>query len=400
MTDHCENLVPRLQRETLSGSPCSLWLLMLLLGLLFYATISGSAFAYPQYVGRGQFHCMDCHYSPTGGGLTNAWGRQSREVHFEADQLLGANPDDWWGHADASFDTDTSPQPEALSPGVIFDVGAEARLLSLVDGATKVVIPMLFEAGAVATYGRLQVYGTASSRKGFPGLPLVVHSREHWLAYAFSDEMLLRAGRLVLPFGLRIPDHTQFVRQDMGFGPWNQSYGLELDWTGEAMSLSLATYGGDLPATPARLRERGVAVRTTYLFGERLQLGLGARLSRNDVQDSLGFSGSMRWQIASEGYLLAELAHARKQATLDNSTLRTTTGYVRAGFFVLPELDIYIEWGHRQVREASWLARKRASVGANFQTWSWLELIPLLQWDKLDGVDSRFAGLLQAHFLY
>lgn len=70
-----------------------------------------------------------------------------------------------------------------------------------------------FRASATVGYQRQQsaslaqrAWVTGASESGN------IVSREHWLGLDLSDEILLRAGRLNLPFGLRNIEHTSFVR--------------------------------------------------------------------------------------------------------------------------------------------------------------------------------------------
>src|SRR5690606_35795649 len=86
------------------------------LALVVLELLSGVALAYPQYIGRCEMNCADCHYRHTGGGLVNGWGRESREATF------GEAREAWPLHGDVTgFEED-----EATFD---FDVGADVRLL-------------------------------------------------------------------------------------------------------------------------------------------------------------------------------------------------------------------------------------------------------------------------------
>src|SRR3954468_5058546 len=207
------------------------WLLFALLAF------SRSAAAYPQYVFKGYGDCNACHHSPTGGGLLTHWGRAS------LDPTWGGSVEDIWGHTDLS-----SPPPS-----LAVDLGADVRLLGLVgsdsDGTIgPVFVPMLTELGGAAAWQRWTLYGAATARS--VGTTYLLASREHWLEYSFDGSLQLRAGRMVLPFGIRQPDHTQYVRSDFASDKYDQSYGLELDWRGAAWSLFASGFLGDLTGRP------------------------------------------------------------------------------------------------------------------------------------------------------
>lgn len=354
--------------------------------------LAQAAEAYPQYMARGEFNCMDCHYSPTGGGLVNQWGRQSRPVALGPNDFMGADPDDWWGHDDASISPGDSSEWS-------FDVGGDARLLQ-VFGTTPATIPMLLEVGGVVSHGSFQAYGSVAARQGTPGQPVLAHSREHWLLYALSDDWFARAGRFVVPFGLRTPDHTQYVREDFGLAQWGQTYGLELDWVRDDATFSAAAFLGDLIHDAAELQQRGAVARGTYVFDNKLEVGLSGLWSTNDAREGWAGSAHARWHIARRLYAMGEVAAQAQDSKRTDANFQSTAFFVRAGYFVRPELDLHAEFGHRQVADASLLARSRYTAGANWQLYHYLELIPQFGVETTEEIDTVYSGLLQLHLLY
>ena len=84
-------------------------------------------------------------------------------------------------------------------------------------------------------------------------------SREHWLGYAFAeDTILLRAGRINLPFGIRSIEHTLFVRRatrtDLND---TQQHGVALSYSGEMLRAELMGIAGNYQLRPDAFRERG-----------------------------------------------------------------------------------------------------------------------------------------------
>jgi hypothetical protein len=351
-----------------------------------------AAEAYPQYVGRGELDCSGCHYSPIGGGLVTAWGRESREASF------GESTDDWPGHNDVTGFSDDLPVPE-------FDIGADARLLSLAvtedgSGGFGVVVPMLAEVGAVAAYGRGLLYATVAARKGPPsGAGIEPFSREHWLSFAFGSGVSVRAGRLVLPFGLRLPDHTQYTREDFGFGPWGQSYAAEVDATSGSYSLSLAAFLGDLLGQPKDRQERGGAVRAAVTLADRVEVGVSALAATSPAKDRVAGGAFTRAQLWGDSYVMAEFDAQRFWARRSDVQLDNVALYLRAGWFALPELDVYVEAGRRTLSSGDWLTKSRYALGADWQTTHWLELGPELMVENVGGV-SQYIAMGQLHLVY
>jgi hypothetical protein len=324
--------------------------------------------------------------------LVNGWGLTSREATWD----LG-DPSEFPGHADIDG-TGDSERPE-----LEFDVGGDARLLPLLAtgaGPTSAVLaPMLFELGGVAAYDGLLVYATVTPRKGTPSLPIVPFSREHWVGYSFGDSTV-RAGRLVLPFGIRTPDHTQYVREDFGFDKWDQDYALEVDWQPANVSVSLAAFLGDLLDDPARLRAAGGVLRVAYTFDTLLEVGISALASRAPARDRVAGSAFARVRPYDETYLIGEYALQRFRLRELDENRSTYAGFARAGWFALPELDLFVEGGIRDVSGQLNLAKSRLGLGASWHAMQWFELIPQVLAEKLPDVGTQYVAMAQLHLMY
>jgi hypothetical protein len=351
---------------------------------------SRPAAAYPYFVGLRQIDCGGCHYSPTGGGLINDWGRSTRAVT-------------WGGTGDGLPHGDARGFDDAGAATLQADVGADARVLALVPlntnvGSPALLVPMLLELEGVAAYGPLEAYASVTPRPGTPGAPYLVFSREHWLLLRVADQATLRVGRVVLPFGLRLPDHTQYVREDFGFDPWGQSYALELDLTRDNAALSAAAFAGDLTSVPSARQERGGVLRASFALGEDRGFVGGALLgaqseARSRAAGSL-FTGLRPFDRC---YLLAELAAQRIASGHNSSLLDTGAAFLRLGWFLTDAVDLYAEGGVRGVVDQHELTQVRASVGSNWQLTSWAEVIPTFQIEHQSGRGSELVLLGQLH---
>jgi hypothetical protein len=213
---------------------------------------------------------------------------------------------------------------------------------------------MLAELGAVAAYGPTLVYATVTPRRSGPDRrPDSVFSREHWLMVRFSDAMSLRAGRMVLPFGLRLPDHTQYVREDFGFDKWDQSYAVEFDSASEQWMFSAAAFGGDLWLDPVPVQERGAVASLAFNVPSRASFGASVLGSTSEAKRSVARSVFARWMPFNAVYLLGEAVGQRFWSTETDAAQNTVAGYLRPGWFVIKSLDLYFELGAR----ARWSAR-------------------------------------------
>jgi hypothetical protein len=362
------------------------WLLAALWIALASLSFSRSAAAYPQYVFKGLGDCNACHHSPTGGGLLNHWGRAS------LDPTWGGSLENVWGHSDLS-----SPPP---APAV--DLGADVRLLGLFgtdsDGTIgPIFVPMLAELGGAAAWQRWTLYGALTPRS--VGTTYLLASREHGLQDSFDGSLQLRAGRMVLPFGIRQPDHTQYVRSDFALDKYDQSYGLELDWRGAAWSLFASGFVGDLTGRPDDRQERGAAATLLRKLGDS-SVGLSLLGTVSGAVRRAAASVQGRLSLPARTYALAEVAAQRKDAVSGDDALTTVASYLRLGWFARHDLDVYAEGGQRAFVHAGELAKLRAGLGLNWQVFGFLEFAPQLLVETRADLPARILALGQLHLIY
>lgn len=369
---------------------------------LLAALWCAEAQAYPQYVAKGYTNCGTCHYSPTGGGLLNSYGHATVEATFpdriEVGFLQSAR--------EVMAKNDVTGYDGEGAAAVHWDIGAESRYLILrapteVGGDPKVVlIPMLLELGGVIGVGPVLVYATvAPRRRGTGRIPNAVHSREHWLQYKLDETMSLRAGRMVLPFGLRIPDHSQSTREDFGFGKWQQDYALQWDRYTESSMLSVAAFLGDLVYEPTRRQRRGVAVSAALNFPGRGSVGASAMWAHRRRSEQLAASLFGRLLTWEGVYIMGELAayHRWRRSEFEQSE---TAGFFRAGWFALTSLDLYAEVGGRLIRDAWELTKLRYMVGANWQLLPWVEFGPAGFLEEDVEAGRSYGFIAQLHIIY
>src|SRR6185295_14482850 len=138
--------------------------------------------------------------------------------------------------------------------------------------------------------------------------PDSVFSREHWIGYRMNDDWSVRAGRLVPPFGLRIPDHTEYTREDLDLAQWGQSYGVEIDRYSEQWGWSFGGFGGDFILDPTEIQKRGAATSLTYNWTSRATLGTSLL---GWISEEVGrFAGSVFTRVKAwkATYVMAEVS--------------------------------------------------------------------------------------------
>lgn len=189
---------------------------LIVLVLLALGVLAGDVAAYPEFqFSTGATRCAECHFAPMGGGLINAYGRD------EAASTISEAGDGRFLHGAIEL-----PEWIALGGDVrVAGLGKHVR-----DGTEAAVFPMQADLYARVANGTWSVQGTfgvlETIRK--PGsFTERLGSREHYAMVEAEDKAwYARAGRFLPAFGLRMPDHTVYVRRYTGQHAFEESYGL------------------------------------------------------------------------------------------------------------------------------------------------------------------------------
>src|SRR5690606_27784727 len=107
-------------------------------------------------------------------------------------------------------------------------------------------------------------------------------SRTHWLGFDLgaNDEYLLRLGRMNLPFGVRIPEHTMWAREATRTDrESDQQHGIALAYTGDTFRMEAMGIAGNFQINPDKYRERGYSLYFEYFPTPYVALGASSMLT-------------------------------------------------------------------------------------------------------------------------
>ena len=224
---------------------------------------------------HGYTGCASCHVDPSGGGLLNEFGREEAadtlRSHYGSDPPavepffgLWKNPD--W----------------LLTGGSLRDLvlfmntgGAPVERQNILMQAD---LRLGIEAGrflAAASVGGLPNGNSPAAVAG--GLV----AREFWVGYTYAnDTVLLRAGRINLPYGVRSIEHTLFVRRatrtDLND---TQQYGVALAARRGQLRGELMGIAGNYQASPDAFRERGYSGYLEWFPTSHAAIGVSSLLT-------------------------------------------------------------------------------------------------------------------------
>jgi hypothetical protein len=230
-----------------------------LLGACVMSALAPShAHAYAWMIRHDYTGCASCHTDPSGGGLLTAYGRAQSDLLLRT-RYGSTNSDE--ADPSSGFLFGLVTPPEWLNAGASFrGLGLLAK-----NGhgpTTSDFILMQADAAAEVRFGDFRAHGSlgaVTSEGSAASVAGSLVSREHWLGYGFADDaILLRAGRINLPFGVRSIEHTLFVRSatrtDLND---TQQHGVALAYNGELLRAEVMGILGNYQLRPDAYRERG-----------------------------------------------------------------------------------------------------------------------------------------------
>jgi len=264
-------------------------LVVALAAVIFIVASARTASAYPWMIRHEYTQCSNCHADPAGGGLLTTYGRAQGEILMRMrygsppDKEPGPFAEPLWG---------LLKQPRDLL------VGGSARyayLRSIPENGESQGRFILMQADLLGQYsiGRVRTNasvgfvsegGNAAAVTSGEGAKVV--SRVHWVGVDLGkhDEVLVRAGRMNLPFGIRSIEHTRFVRRetrtDLNTG---QQYGLAADYHRGPLRGGVMAIAGNFAISPDRFRSRGYAGFAEYALSPSLALGVSSMAVRTEL---------------------------------------------------------------------------------------------------------------------
>jgi len=349
------------------------------------ALATGRADAYPELqFSTGATRCSECHLSPVGGGLLSEYGRE------EAGDTISGGGDGRLLHG-------LVDPPSWLAIGGDLRLGALARRSR---GSEAAVFPMQADVYARVGAKGLTVEGTfgvlAAIRDPEP-IGQRLGSREHYVQYE-AEHWYARAGRFYPAFGLRLPDHTAYVRRFTGLHSLEESYAAGGGYKAERWELH-ASLLSPLEVAPVVGRHGWGAAVQYERFTDAGAWGASAKaVNTVDGLDAwVGLTGK-RWLEGPRLLLLAEVDGGHQQVE---------------GAGAIPRLALYAAAHYRP--EARWggslglhLYDPDLQVGGQtsagveatvtiFPRAHW-ELAALLRGEVVSTDHASAFGLLQLHY--
>ncbi len=252
----------------------------------------GEASAYPWMIRHEYTACAQCHTDPSGGGILTPYGRAQGEILLR--QQWGRDPDAEPGKV-ADFMFGAFKVPDAL----LLQGDVRSLFLQVVPFKGKAPDPrfilMQADMAAQVTASRFRANGSLGfAHEGALGASITrgdtsdarqlnrLVSRVHWVGVDLGaeNEVLLRAGRMNVPFGIRSLEHTLWTRKETRSDINDaQQYGLAVSYNSGKFRGELMGIAGNFMISPDKVRSRGYAGYAEYALGPKMAIGLSSTLT-------------------------------------------------------------------------------------------------------------------------
>lgn len=256
----------------------------LVLGLV--TTVSGRALAYGSLIRHGYRQCTPCHQDPSGAGVLSAYGRAMADevvrTRYPGEREHGGDVAPSAGFLWGAFE----PPAALLLQADVRYLRLEQKVETVPRLSRNVLMQADFGAGleldavaASASIGYADEGAVAAALTSRDEHNVV--SRYHWLGYwLLEHSLLLRAGRMNLPFGVRVIEHTLWARSATRTSiNDDQQYGLAAAYTDDRVRAELMAVLGNFQLHPDVYRERGYSGYGEYHASDKLSLGASSLLT-------------------------------------------------------------------------------------------------------------------------
>lgn len=402
-----------LQREEWSSSPLksslskaaldtARYVLVVTGSIVLTGVLSSDLRAEPYLAIREGFKCSQCHVSPTGGGKRNAFGI----VYQQTRLLFGRRPDsfDEISKEAQRFVSDpfaTFAEGEIVSPFLTehISLGGDLRVRATESFGDESVQRGSFDLEDGRIYAQFDVNPkhvtfyldqTITSQSSSP--------REFYaLLHDLPGGAYVKAGKFVLPFGLRLVDDDAFIRKVPGINYNTSDTGVEVGVEPGPLSVSIAFTNGSGGGSDQDEGKEVSAVQSLVFRRFRV----GTSFSHNDTdagyRTAFGTFGGLH---VGRFTWLGEFDTIWDHDDGTNDTLRQLATLFETNFLVVPGINLKntLEFLDPD-RSVDDNARIRVGAGVEFfptqavqvtLMWRGQDSIPQL---PLEGTDVLFLEL-------
>lgn len=319
---------------------------MIKLFLLLILLVPVKVLAYAHFIGHGYTSCLNCHYTPFGGGQLNDYGRAVSATAISSRDLY---PNSW------------DEEKIAYTSGFLFRKPKQNWLRTQINyrgfeitqnpgsskNQTKQWITMQADVRATLKFGENDKfiisgdYGKAPSPlQGLEGEDYQKYrSRNHFLGFRPTPKLGIYAGLMDKVYGLRVIEHTAFSRTSTQTTQNDQTHGLAAHYLGESWEGGVHAFVGNL-VQDEEFRMKGFSSMVEKTIFDSHRVGASVQSSKNNFIKLDSYSLHARLNLKDGAALLAEVGESHRKT--ENETGDRTSRFGLLQTYVRPWRGIYL----------------------------------------------------------
>ena len=291
-----------------------------LLGFFFVAFFLPSlAWSYPQFIGHGYTTCLPCHYSPTGGGALNDYGRALFAVEIAQKPFWMSKASDEKLSENSGF-LGPVKLPFWIRPGIKYrrlflqvnpgskGTSAKADYPMQLDLNLNVFFNRNLTSGIIATLAHLHRPQYAYPNKPISSDMEDFAMREYFYRQGLPNGDWISVGFMDKPFGLKHVDHTSYNRTTLPLAQNDQVHGIQYSFYRKKHEAHVMLYGGNMHL-PGTDQHPGVSALYEFQPIEKIRYGASALVQDggSGAENIYGISSHLKLGLNDHSSWLAEL---------------------------------------------------------------------------------------------
>lgn len=332
--------------------------------LLLLVLVSAKAHSYANFIGHGYTSCLNCHFSPFGGGALNDYGRVISATAIGSTALV---PKSW------------DEEKLAYMSGFLFRKPKQNWFRSQIDyRGFKVVrnpgssaedakwINMQADARVILKFGENDKFISVINY-GYAPLPSETpkgtktsewRSREHYVGYRFTPKFGLYAGLMDKVFGIKVIEHIAYSRIATQTTQNDQVHGVTGHVLGQSWELGTQVFAGNLTQS-SDLRMKGASTMIEKTVFDIHRIGASVMSSQNQYLKLLSYSTHARLNLKEGSAILTEIGQTNKKT--ENGSDDTTSRFGLLQTYLRPFRGTYflgnIEYFNKDIKQDDYTVR-------------------------------------------
>ncbi len=314
---------------------------------------SSVAKAYPHFISYGYSSCINCHYSSSGGGALNDYGRAIFAVEVAARDFVSESTTDDQLSEQSGFLGSTT-MPWWLRPGFKYrglwmrnNPGAtKTQVDRYINMQNDLNLNIFFDKKQKVTF-----VSTTSYADRYPPYPDIqkwsTFTKEYYLRWKVSGNNWLYIGQMDKVFGIRDADHTAANRKPLRLGQYDQSQGVVFHVNYPEWDIAVNYFIGNAKE-PEADKQKGFSASGEYLLSDKTKVGGSLLSSSSETTDWKIISAHTRLGLLKGSAVLAEAGLKEKKNKLVATTDKTPIGSyvwlsslvnIRRGYNILSNIE-------------------------------------------------------------